>query len=68
MAISTNQKLTIYRNLYQNTGPAFSKKRITIIFNKFAGGDFINKTIKTTYSLCNNDIEAAPWDDINFRF
>ena len=23
MAISTNQKLTIYRNLYENTGPVF---------------------------------------------
>ena len=26
MAISTNQKPTIYRNLYENTGPEYSRE------------------------------------------
>ena len=34
MAISTNQEPTIYRNLYENTGPVFAKNTIYWEYNE----------------------------------
>ena len=40
MAISTNQKPTIYRNLYENTGPVHPKNRC-LLWYKIIGAYFL---------------------------
>ena len=48
MAISTNPKLTIYRNLYENTGPEYYHDYTTkeyIIYKQAVGPGLLNRKL-----------------------
>ena len=61
MAISTNQKPTIYRNLYENTGPGYlSLRNLSQIITSIAkgrGNDQNHYTVNATFGkefICAN--------------
>ena len=65
MAISTNQKLTIYRNLYENTGPegtyAMPAQLSSLIYGENA---FLSKHDTFTQCWFNNRLTSQAVDQL----
>ena len=66
MAISTNQKPTIYRNLYENTGPAwlmFHFYHASYQFSKF----YLYQILRWTYFVYFKSKNEMKWTESGFR-